>query len=172
MFDYFVHSYLPLNVITNCVGLSWCNARQCTHSSPGLSHLNCVKRPATVSLVQGVLTPFDRLEGYERKVQIGTEAAGASDNGPLPQPTPGAFHSLLPCILLPLSSVYTCLVDLPVMFTHRKLIEAAQALHASLNALYTGRLFMTLHPHTISSDTHAVSCVCRLISHRRTVNWS
>ncbi len=67
-----------------------------------------MKRPATATLVQGVLTPFDRLEGYERKVQTGTEAAGASDNGSLPQGPPGAVHTflplwltLLPCTLLP-----------------------------------------------------------------------
>ena len=88
--------------------------------------------PATVTLVQGVLTPFDRLEGYERKVQTGTEAAAASDNGPLPQSTPGAtflpvWLTLLPCILLPLSDLHACLADLPVMFTLRNLIEAAQA---------------------------------------------
>ncbi len=113
LFNYFAHLHLPLNVITNCVGLSWCNVCQCIYSLPGLSHLNCVERPATATLVQGVLTPFDRLEGYERKVQTGTEAAGASEKGPVPQPTPGAFQTflplwltLLPCTLLPLSSVH------------------------------------------------------------------
>lgn len=128
-----MHYHLPLNVITNRVGLSRCNICPRVHSLPGLSHLNCVKRSATAALVQGVLTPFDRLKGYERKVQIGTEAAGASNNGPMPQPTPGAFQifvfvwlTLLPCTLLPLSSVHTCLAGLPFMVTLRNLMAAAQ----------------------------------------------
>jgi len=48
--------------------------------------------------VQGVLTPFDRLEGYERKVQTETDAAGASEKGPLPQAPPGAFQTLPSCL--------------------------------------------------------------------------
>ena len=55
-----------------------------------------MERLATATWVQGVLTPFDRLEGYERKVQTGIEAAGASDNGPMPQPPPGAVQTFLP----------------------------------------------------------------------------
>lgn len=68
----------------------------------------------------------------------------------------GSPSSLVPSCL---SVVCTCLADLPVMFMLRNVIEAAQAcMHHSIR--FTLKGCTILQPHTISSDTHALSCVC------------
>lgn len=49
----------------------------------------------TSTLLQGVLTPFDRLDGYERKIQNGTNAAATSEDGAAVQSAAGTFHVLV-----------------------------------------------------------------------------
>lgn len=54
---------------------------------------------ACLFVQQGVLTPFDRLDGYERKIQSGPAEAGQSAD--INEPSAGACYRLMHCVLTP-----------------------------------------------------------------------
>lgn len=51
-----------------------------------------------ICMQQGVLTPFDRLDGFERKIQNGPAEAGQSAD--MNEPSAGATSVLLPVHML------------------------------------------------------------------------